>query len=214
MIQTLPQLDLSGVHETLLECRAIAGDGDFEADLKVARLTGLTDEQIYCRWLTEINWITMGDDPGLFARMQIDEPIAYGQGDLQHLMIEAAESNPLWKETFEIGTGEIDEWRSDLTTSVIAVAEESKKQPKPTEQLHPKPKLNLNLLSRNMLTEKLSEIVALIPVENLLTQFKIKVALVEHTVRQLPAYMQKSFATALRLGSLINGLKRTKSESL
>jgi hypothetical protein len=209
-------LELKELHETLAECRPEPGL-DYGSELAIMRLTGLTDEQIYCQWLTEANWLTMGDDPGLFARMQIDEPIAYGAGDLQHLMIAAAESNPLWHETFIQGLKEVDQWRSDQTHPVMVMAELSA-----PPSLNPSPSLNPNPSQKVQLTwmARLFMIVAMFVNivsshgKILLTQFRAKPGQVGRIQRQLQAFTAKFSGVALQQVSRMTGTMNNKSESL
>jgi hypothetical protein len=219
MIATIAiDLELEELHETLSECRSEPGL-DYASELAVMRLTGLTDEQIYCQWLTEANWLTMGDDPGLFARMQIDEPIAYGAGDLQHLMIAAAESNPLWHKTFNQGLQEIDTWRTDVKPPVMATAESFvnlNPNPKPVPVPSPNPKPQSMSMERlfTMRTIKTFVGIALNRGKTLLIQFRARAAQARHIQKQLQAFTTKFSGMALQQASRMIGARKNKSELL
>jgi hypothetical protein len=217
MVATIAvDLELEELHEILAECRLESGL-DYSSELTVLRLTGLTDEQIYCQWLTEANWLTMGDDPGLFARMQVDEPIAYGAGDLQHLMIAAAESNPLWHETFNQGLQEIDQWRSDRMIPVTVMAEQSvnpnlNPEQIPVPSLNPKPQLTWMVRLSMMKTMCVGIVSSLEKI--LRMQFKQKAAQAKHIQKQLQGFTTRFSGMALQQVSRMIGMRRNKSESL
>lgn len=198
-------LNLARLYAVLGDCRGESFLGlGYETEKAMLKATGLSDEQIYARWMIEADWLAFGDEPGQFAQMVIDKPLWSQKGDQQHLLIEAVDSNPEWLETFNEGIQEIDEWRRVDVLALQANLMGMANDPEKVDVLD-SPK---NRETSSWLTAAKQQGL------NLLMQSKTMMERTLPTLKQLMSLPTRCFGMASRWASAISGRLKIKLGSL